>query len=74
MNTHDVIELLWERKGRGTSKQLAKSLGVSQAFLSDVFSGRRDVGSKIPRALGLVKLPDTFIQAKSEPKPARGRK
>jgi transcriptional regulator with XRE-family HTH domain len=69
MNTQDVIEILWERKGRGSSKDLAKSLGISQAFLSDVFNGKRELGDKIPKALGLVRLPEQY----EYPKPSRRR-
>jgi len=61
MNNKDVIELLWQRKGRGTSKTLARALGISQAFLSDVFSGKRELGDKIPKALGLERLPEQYI-------------
>ncbi len=60
MNTNDVIELLWERKGRGSSKELAASLGISQSYLSDVFKGKREIGAKITGALGLRKLPDQY--------------
>lgn len=60
MNTNDVIELLWQRKGRGTQKELAATLGVSNSFLCDVFQGKRGIGDIIPKALGLTRLPDRY--------------
>ena len=35
-----------------TQKDLAKELGISQGYLSDVKAGKRGIGSQIVRALG----------------------
>ena len=35
-----------------TKKDLAKELGISQGYLSDVKAGKRGIGSQIVRALG----------------------
>ena len=41
---------------RGSQRALAKELGVSEAYLSDVINGRRDPGRKILKALGLERV------------------
>ena len=38
-----------------TQKEAAKSLGVSQGYLSDVLAGRREVGDKLAKQLGYEK-------------------
>lgn len=44
---------------RDTSQRdLAKQLGVSPQFLHDVINKRREIGTEIPKALGLEKVVD----------------
>ena len=45
-------------KQRGSQRILAKELGVSEAYLSDVINGRRDSGRKLLKALGLERVVD----------------
>lgn len=51
-----VIELLKaEAEKAGTQKALAKAMGVSASFLSDIILGKRDPTGKVLDYLGLVK-------------------
>ena len=45
-------------KQRGSQRTLARELGVSEAYLSDVINGRRDPGRKLLKALGLERVVD----------------
>ena len=50
------LELLKTRlKGR-TQSALAKELGVSPAYLSDILRGKRDPGPQVLGALGLERV------------------
>lgn len=40
----------------GSQRALAKHLGVSEPYLSDVIHGRRDPGPKLLKALGLDRV------------------
>ena len=52
----DIIQMLRERKGSGTWKQLARKIGVSPQYLNDVVKRRRAPGLKISGPLGLVRI------------------
>ena len=58
----EVLEILRKRQGEGTQNKLADDLGVSSAYLSDVFLGRRDVGVKILDALGMYREWSYFVR------------
>lgn len=58
----EVLEILRKRQGEGTQNELADDLGVSSAYLSDVFLGRRDVGVKILEALGMYREWSYFVR------------
>lgn len=49
-----VIELLKVRQGDRSATDLADEIGVSKAYISDLFMGRRNPGPKILKYLGLV--------------------
>lgn len=53
-----VIEILRKRQGERPARQLAEELGVTPQYLSDVFSGRREIGPSILAGLGLER--ETF--------------
>lgn len=56
MLTRDqVIEMLKENQGERSIRQQAITLGVSAAYLSDVYLGRRDPGPAILRHFHLRK-------------------
>lgn len=48
-----VIEMMKERQGGRTITALAAEFGVSKAYISDVYNGRRDPGPSILTPLGL---------------------
>ena len=55
LTEEQAIELLRQRQGLWNQKIYAVHLGVSAAFLSDVYNRRRDLGPKLMKALGLVR-------------------
>lgn len=60
-----VIEILKKRQGDRSAKALAEELGVSPAYLSDVYAGNRDPGPSILEHLGLEKqeIPSVYVPA-----------
>jgi len=44
------------RQAGQTQQTVARDLGISAAYLSDVLSGRREPGQKLLTALGLVRV------------------
>jgi len=53
MKQKDLIEIIKKRIKYGVSQgYVAKQLGVSNGYLSDVLNGKRGIGEKIPKALG----------------------
>jgi len=53
MDKDTIIEMLRKRQGTGTQADLAKAIGVSSAYLSDVFQGHRRPADKILEFLGI---------------------
>jgi transcriptional regulator with XRE-family HTH domain len=54
-----VINALYEKKdaeGFKTWKDLAKAMGVTPAYMSDLINGRRDPGPRILRQLSFRKV------------------
>lgn len=52
--THDqLIALLEKKQGNRTAGELAEELGISPAYLSDIFKGKRNAGPKVLEQLGL---------------------
>ncbi len=53
MKETKLLELLRKRaKNAKTQVELAKELGVTSGFLSDVLSGKKSIGVLIPKKLG----------------------
>ena len=50
-----IKQIMWDK--RLTQKAMAKELGVSEAYFSDVMNGRRGMGTKILQALGYGLMP-----------------
>jgi transcriptional regulator with XRE-family HTH domain len=51
---HEQLIALLEKKQRGrTASELAEELGISGAYLSDIFKGKRNAGPKVLEQLGL---------------------
>lgn len=55
--THlELIEWLRKDSEKETQKALAKRLGISAQYLSDILKGRREPGQKMLDALGLERV------------------
>lgn len=56
--THDTIlaRLRGCVKVEGSQKAVAKKLGVSQQYLTDVLKGRRDISDTVARKMGYEKV------------------
>jgi transcriptional regulator with XRE-family HTH domain len=52
----DPIKILKARIAKQSGSAVAKELGVSPAYLSDVMRGKREPGPKILEPLGLVRV------------------
>lgn len=51
-----ALDRLRIAQGRGTQKQLAEKLGVSESLLSDVLQKRRDLPPKLLEAMDLERI------------------
>ena len=55
--TAKQILAMWRRRLQTKSqRELAASLEISEAYLSDILAGRRDIGPKILEKLGLERV------------------
>ena len=56
MITRDqLVKLLQKRQGGRAQRELAEELGISPAYLSDIYLGKRDPGESVLEKLGLEK-------------------
>ncbi len=53
MTAQQVIQLLKNKQGAMTQAAFAKRVGVSAAYLSDIYLGKRDPGKNVLKFLGL---------------------
>ena len=53
-SSRDVLRILRRRQGKRTQKELAREIGISPAYLSDVLAERRNVSERILKYVGLV--------------------
>ena len=54
--SHDgLIQMLQKIQGKRTQKEFAESLGVSQQYICDLYAGKRQIGDKVLRALGMTR-------------------
>lgn len=56
----DVVQLLRKKQAGRSMTELAEELGVCQSYISQVYSGTRNIGPKLLLALGLTQK--TFYQ------------
>lgn len=57
MNIDEFIEYLKSRVAEhGTQRKYAESLGVSEAYLSDILNGRREPGKRLLDAVGFERV------------------
>jgi len=52
----DLIDLLWRESHKRTQKDVAKDLGISPQYLSDILKGRREISTEIARRLGFERV------------------
>lgn len=63
MNRDKLIKRLEKLQGERSRQELAASLEISPAYLSDIFNGNREPGPKLLEKLGLVRIV-TYAEAK----------
>jgi transcriptional regulator with XRE-family HTH domain len=56
-----MLVVLRKAQGKRSLRQFAKKLGVSVAYLSDIFHGRRQGGTDLFRKLGYTKIVTTTV-------------
>jgi hypothetical protein len=52
MSTEEFVKLMKSKQGNRSLREFARSLGVSVAYISDIYLERRKPGPKIASALG----------------------
>jgi transcriptional regulator with XRE-family HTH domain len=57
----DLIDLLWSESRKRTQKDVAKDLGISPQYLSDILKGRREISAEVARRLGFERVV-TFVR------------
>jgi transcriptional regulator with XRE-family HTH domain len=55
LTVREVIEALKARQGDRSLRQFAEELGVSAAYLSDIYLGKRQPGEKVLKQFGITK-------------------
>lgn len=53
---YDVIDELRARAALGSQKELAVRLSISQQYMSEVLSGRRDISKSLALKLGYTRI------------------
>ena len=66
MENHELVELIKKRKGKASLRAFATEIGLSAAYLSDVFRGNRAVGPRLAVLMGYV--PVTHISFRNKEK------
>ena len=63
LTADDVIKIMRQRQGKRSDSEFASALGISKAYLCDLYKGRRTPGETILSQLGLVKRqPEPFYE------------
>ena len=53
MTADQVRKLLRRKQGKGTQKELAEKIGITPAYLSDIYSGNRRPAKRVLDFLGM---------------------
>lgn len=53
LSAEDVVTLMKRKQGKRSLRAYARDLGISAAFLCDIYKGRRRPGEKIISQLGI---------------------
>lgn len=63
LTADDVIRMMRAKQGKRSDSEFASALGISKAYLCDLYKGRRTPGETILSQLGLVKRqPEPFYE------------
>ncbi|MFZ3211545.1 MAG: helix-turn-helix transcriptional regulator [Terriglobales bacterium] len=75
MEAKQLIRELKARQGHRSLRQFARELGISAAYLSDIYLGRREPGPKLLEPLGLSKRVERRVDHHKAPRvsPVRPR-
>lgn len=66
-NNEQVVKKIRDKQGTMGLREYASSLGITAAYLSDIYKGRREPGPKILKKFKLTKNRTTtvvYVQAK----------
>jgi transcriptional regulator with XRE-family HTH domain len=55
MNAEQAIAVLKKEQGDLSLRQFAQQLKVSPSYLSDIYLGKRQIGRKVLKAIGMTK-------------------
>lgn len=58
----ELIKLIQQRQGEMSLRSFATSLGVSAAYLSDFYRGRRDAGPSLLKHFGYRRLKTVSVR------------
>jgi len=58
----EAVSLLRRRQGKRSLRQFAITLGVSAAYLSDVYKGHRAIGPKLQKAIKVRKVREIKVR------------
>lgn len=64
INNNELVDMIKKRQGEQVLKDYARSLGVSQGYLYDVYAGNRPVGPRLSKAVGFSRVKTTVIRFK----------
>ena len=64
IENHELVALIKKRQGDTSLRTFAPTLGVTAAYLSDVYNGNRPVGPRLCAAMGYARTRTVRTQFK----------
>lgn len=61
IENHELVDIIKKRQGKISLRTFAKSIGLTAAYLSDVYRGNRPVGPKLAEAMGYTVFKEEHI-------------
>jgi hypothetical protein len=55
MNQEQLLEMLKRKQGKRSLREFAQEIGITPAYLCDIYKGRRQGGAKLLRYFGMEK-------------------
>jgi transcriptional regulator with XRE-family HTH domain len=62
LSQQDLLKMLRREQGKMSLREFAKEIGISPAYLSDIYKGRRQGGKKLLDYFDLEKSISTEVQ------------